>query len=111
MLMLLLVQAAATVRDTDVISAFVRIVSPFVLAFLGYMQHRSAKDRAEMRDEIKEVREDLKEIRDEVTTLNAHVGVDGNGIMAQLVVITNKIDALSTEIAEGRGARHIRPGS
>ncbi len=108
--MLLALQALNT-QAVPSISDIARVVSPYVLAFLSYMQYRSATDRAEMRGEMNGLKERQDKLRNEVTTLNAHVGVDGNGIMAQLVVITQKIDALGTEIAESRGARHVRPGS
>lgn len=88
-----------------------RTVTPFALLVLAWMQARSVSDRVEIKAALLVLADKQGKLRDEVTALNAHVGVDGNGIMAQLVVITQKIDALSVEIAETRGSRHIRPGS
>jgi hypothetical protein len=61
----------------------------------------SAKDRKELRDT-------LNVVQGEVKSLNTHVGVDGNGITARLDEVIRKLDKLADEVAENRGARHIR---
>jgi hypothetical protein len=69
-------------------------------AVLSWM-NASAKDRASLHV-------DVTTLKNEIIALNTHVGVDGNGIMARLDAITMKLDRISEEMAESRGARHIR---
>jgi hypothetical protein len=67
-------------------------------ALLFWMLGQSSQDRREIRSAIDHV-------KGEVATLNAHVGVDGNGIISRLDTMSAKLDRIAEEMAEARGRR------
>ncbi len=83
-------------------------LTPYVLAFLTYMQVRSKNDRDEIRADIKAMDARVSRTHDEVTTLNTHVGVDGNGIISRLDGIVSTLDDIKKEMAENRGANRTK---
>lgn len=58
----------------------------------------STTDRRELRSEQDRQGKELASVK-------AHVGVDGNGIIARLDTIEHKLDRVVMELAEQRGAR------
>lgn len=62
---------------------------------------QSAEDRERIRDAVSALQKENAELR-------AHMGVDGNGIMARLDTIEHKLDRALNELAEQRGAQRGR---
>ncbi len=105
--MLTLVQAAVMQAPPSSFGDVTRALTsltPFALLILGWMQTRSASDRTEMRADLKTMAEAITVLRTAVTTLNTHVGVDGNGIISRLDAITGTLAEIQREMAENRGA-------
>jgi hypothetical protein len=103
-----LLQAATLPPVPNGLSEFITLVTPFALLALGWMQARSAEDRRDIKSDMKQLTNELASIRQEVTALNTHVGVDGNGIISRLDGLASTLDEIKMELAENRGARHIR---
>ena len=47
------------------------------------------------------MRNDIAALKDQVSSLNAHVGVDGNGLLARFDKMESKIDAIFSHIMKG----------
>ena len=70
------------------------IVIGALQALLFWMLGQSTQDRREMRN-------DIAALKDQVSSLNAHVGVDGNGLLARFDKMESKIDAIFSHIMKG----------
>ena len=91
MMTLLQVAAAATGPSWQGIAT---IVIGAFQALLFWMLGQSSQDRREMRT-------DISALKDQVASLNAHVGVDGNGLLARFDKMESKIDAIFSHIMKG----------
>lgn len=99
-------------QPTQSLMDLLRTLTPVALFVLAWMQTVSIRDRNEMRAELLRLTEVGAKQATQLATLNAHVGVDGNGIMARLDGMVVTLDEIKNELAENRGQqRHIRPGS
>ena len=47
------------------------------------------------------MRNDIAALKDQVSSLNAHVGVDGNGLLARFDKMEAKIDAIFAHVMRG----------
>lgn len=95
--MLTLMQAAVTATGPSW-QGIGTLVIGALQALLFWMLGQSSQDRREIRSAIDHV-------KGEVATLNAHVGVDGNGIISRLDTMSAKLDRIAEEMAEARGRR------
>lgn len=109
----MLMQVAATMPHAPwSLLTVIGILTPFALLALSWMQARASDDRREIRADVKENGLAIASVRNDVTTLETHVGIDGNGIIAKLDSMAVTLDEIKNELAENRGAhRHIRPGT
>jgi hypothetical protein len=100
-MMPLLTQAAAmgdTIAHGPSWQTIALAVGGLLEAIVLWLLQQSWKDRQVIHDEV-------SLIRSQVVTLNTHVGVDGNGIIARLDSMAAKLDKIADELAESRGRR------
>lgn len=77
---------------------------PFFLALVGALQALSLWILGQSSIDRRDMRAAINDLQTQVAKLNAHVGVDGNGIMSRLDDIARVVDEIKTELAEKRGA-------
>jgi outer membrane murein-binding lipoprotein Lpp len=84
---------------TQTLMPFFMFLLATLQALIFWMLGQSAQERREMRAK-------MDDLAGQVTSLNAHVGVDGNnGIKSRLDEIAHKLDKVAEEMAELRGER------